>query len=333
MKIDAFAAMAPRERLKPFSYEAPSLAPFEILLQISHCGLCHSDIHLIDDDWNRSKYPLVPGHEVIGNIIQKGSSVETLAIGQRVGVSWLRSACLNCPLCLSGETNICPQKTTSCNGHYGGFATHMIADSRFVFPIPEALPSAHAAPLLCAGATVYAPFRRHQIHGASSVGVIGIGGLGHLALQFAKAFGCEVTALSSSPGKEKEAQSFGADRFCLLSSSLSPAEFDFILSTVQADLDWNLIVSLLKPQGTLCFVGRPASAALIEIGPLISGQKTLSGSSTANRALMNEMLLFAARHKIAPQIELLPLSKVNDGIERVKANRARYRIVLDPLHA
>lgn len=328
MEIHAYAALAPGERLAPFTYAIPPLGPFDLLLKVTHCGLCHSDIHLIYDDWKRSKYPLVPGHEVVGTIVKKGADVHHLKIGQRVGVSWLHSSCMQCPTCLEGETNICALKTTTCNGHYGGFADQMTADSRFAYLIPDALDSGHAAPLLCAGATVYAPLRRHGITAAHSVAVIGIGGLGHLALQFAAAFGAEVTAISNSPDKKKEAKEFGAHHFITLASGI-PSQFDFILSTVNADLDWNLVLSLLKPQGTLCFVGRPPNLGQLDIGALISFQKKVTGSSTANRAYMNEMLALAARKQIRAKIERFPLSEVNKAIERVKSNQVRYRAVLE----
>lgn len=324
MKISAFAALGPREALQPYSYDVSSLKPFEILVKVSHCGLCHSDIHLIDDDWNRSKYPLVAGHEIIGTVVQKGSSAD-LPLGQRIGVSWIHNSCLACPDCAQEDTTICLQKTTTCNGNHGGFADYMVADSRFVFFIPESLPSPYAAPLLCAGATVYAPLKRYQ---PQSVAVIGIGGVGHLGLQFASALGCQVTALSHTPSKEAESKALGAHRFCSL-SQCAPNSFDLILSTVHSDLDWNLVLKLLKPKGTLCFLGRPSNPALIEMGHLISSQKTICGSSTANRPLMNEMLTFAAKNHIYPLIEKMPLSQVNQAIERVKANAARYRIVLE----
>ena len=329
MEIHAFAALGPREELRPFTYEVSPLEPFEILVKVSHCGLCSSDIHLINDDWKSSIYPLVPGHEVIGTIVKKGDGIDALKVGQRIGVGWLHSACMHCAPCLEGDTNVCLQKKATCNGHYGGFADHLIADGRFAFPIPDGLDSAHAAPLLCAGATVYAPLRRYNIQGAHSVAVIGIGGLGHLALQFASAFGCEVSAISHSSAKEAEAKSFGAHHFLTLKNPPKPAQFDFILSTVDVVLDWNLIITLLKPKGILCFVGRPQSQAQIEIGNLVSTQKSICGSSTSNRSLMNEMLSFAARHKIKPKIEHLPLKEVNQGIERLKANAVRYRIVLE----
>ncbi len=329
MKIHAFASLAPKEPLQPFTYEVETLGSFEVLIKVSHCGLCHSDIHLIDDNWKRSKYPLVPGHEIVGTITKKGSAVDHLKIGQRVGVSWIHSACMECATCLEGETNICQQKKTTCNEHFGGFADHMVADGRFSFPIPETLDSAHAAPLLCAGSTVYAPLRNHHIQAPHSVAVIGIGGLGHLALQFAAAFGCAVTAISHSAEKETEAKSFGAHRFLTLEKPPAPNQFDFIISTVHADLDWNLILSLLKPKGTLCFVGRPKNVAPIDVSSLVSFQKNITGSATANRALMHEMLAFAARHKIKPKIEIFPLAHVNQAIEKVKANKVRYRVVLE----
>lgn len=327
MKIHGYAALKPKGSLCPFSYEKPPLAPFEILVKTTHCGLCHSDIHLIDNDWNRSNYPLIPGHEIIGTVEEKGSEVESVEIGDRIGVSWIKSSCLSCDLCLSGDTNICAQKTTICNGHFGGFADHVIADSRFVFPIPSTIDSAHAAPLLCAGATVYAPMHRFNLQSHHSVAIIGIGGLGHLAVQFAAAFGAKVTAISTSPSKEAEAKSFGATEFLSLNENLRENQFDLILSTVSADLDWNQILSLLKPKGTLHFVGRPKSTANIDLSALISPHRVITGSSTANRSTMNEMLAFAARKNIQPKIELLPLSKVNEGVERLKTNRVRYRIV------
>lgn len=327
MHVDAYAAFEPKERLRPFTYQTTSLAPHEILVKISHCGLCRSDIHLIDDDWKRSRYPLVPGHEIIGTIVEKGKSVN-LSLSQRIGVSWIRSSCLECTYCRQGDTNVCLKKTTTCNGHYGGFANFMVADSRFVFPIPDALDSAHAAPLLCAGATVYAPLRKHGAQKNHSVAVIGIGGLGHLALQFASALGCETTAISHSPSKKSESHSFGAHHFHTHDSLPPPLTFDLILSTVDANLDWNAILSLLKPQGTLVFLGRPLSPVQIDIAQILSLQRSITGNSTANRPVMNEMLQFAASHSIRPKIELFPLSEVNQGIERVKSNAVRYRVVL-----
>lgn len=325
MKIEALAALKPREKLLPFTYHSAPLQPDEILIKISHCGLCHSDIHLIDDDWKRSVYPLVPGHEIIGTIIEKGSAVKTLNIGDRVGQSWIRSACLSCPECLNGDTNFCLNKTTTCNKHYGGFADHIVSDSRFVFPIPEKLESAHAAPLLCAGATVYTPLKRYR---PQSVAILGIGGLGHLALQFANQMGCEVSAISSSTSKEKDAYQLGAHFFYTWDRLPEENQYDLILSTIHQEIEWDPIVKLLKPKGTLCFLGRIQNTFSIDISPLISLGKSIAGSSTAHRADMQEMLRFAADKKIEPWIEILPLSQINQAIEKVKSNQIRYRAVL-----
>lgn len=207
----------------------------------------------------------------------------------------------------------------------------MTADSRFIYPIPDKLDSAHAAPLLCAGATVYAPLRRYKIQAPHKVAVIGIGGLGHLALQFASAFGCEVTALSSSLDKEQEARRFGAKHFVMLDqiNSLEPSlSFDLILSTVHADLNWDKICSLLKTTGTLCFLGKPPSPITLDLLSGLSGQRSVSSSTVANRAILGEMLQFAAEKKIVPQIEIMKMTEINEAIKKVRANKVRYRMVL-----
>ncbi len=293
---------------------------------MTHCGLCHSDLHLIDNDWGKSTYPLVPGHEVVGKIVKKGTDVP-LPLGARVGVSWYLSACLECAACLKEDTQACPKKIATCIGHYGGFATHMTADARFVHPIPEGLDSAIAAPLLCAGATVYAPLRRFKVQALHRIAIIGIGGLGHLAIQFASAFGSHVTAISSSMDKKEEALSFGANDFTTVDKLTVSAPFDYIFSTVQADLDWDLICSLLTYSGTLCILGRPSKNISVNIASL-SNRRSITTSSVANRPLLNEMLAFAAEHQIKPKIELMQMAQINEAIERVRQNKARYRIVL-----
>lgn len=329
MKIQGFAAYSARRALEPFSYEAPKLKDYELLIKISHSGLCYTDLYMIDNDWRRSTYPLLPGHEVVGTVLKKGPLAKT-ALGERVGVSWVKSSCLVCPLCLQGETNICPTKISAYNnGSYGGFADYMIADSRFVYPIPDGLDSALAAPLLCAGATMYTPFRRFGITAAHHIAILGIGGLGHLGLQFARAFGCETTAISSSPSKEKEAKKFGADHFFSLDTLPDTPLFDFLLCTADFALDINQLLSLLQPNGTLIFVSRPSKGAALDFSYLVSTQRKIVGSNNANRFYMNEMLAFAARQKVAPQIEKMPLSEINQAIERLRANRVRYRIVLE----
>lgn len=327
MKIHGYAALNPSNSLTPFSYEPKDLNPFEVLVKISHCGLCHTDLYMMENAWKRSTYPLLPGHEIVGTVVKKGG-LSTRDINERVAISWVYASCLTCSECSRGDTNICQDKTGIYNrGHFGGFADYVIADSRFTFLIPESLGSAHAAPLLCAGATVYTPLIRYNLRPGQSVGVIGIGGLGHLALQFYRAFGCEVSALSSTPSKEEEAKHFGAASFYTFKNLPKPFQFDFLLCTVDAELDWNQILSLLRPNGILCLVSRPQKGINFDPSLLVSTQRTISGSNNANRSTMNEMLAFAAKHNIKPQIEEMPLSLINEGVKRLRENKARYRIV------
>ncbi|MGZ8886460.1 MAG: NAD(P)-dependent alcohol dehydrogenase [Halobacteriota archaeon] len=213
MDIHAFAALGPGAALHPFDYELRELRPYEIDIEVSHCGVCHSDIHLIDNDWNISHYPLVPGHEIVGAVRATGVKVKRLSVGKRVGVGWQSGSCLRCEWCLNGYENLCRNKVLTCVKRYGGFADFVRTDSRFAFTIPDSLDSASAAPLLCAGLTVYAPMKRIGLRPHDHVGIVGIGGLGHIALQFARAMDCEVTAFSTNPKKEEDSFAFGADHF------------------------------------------------------------------------------------------------------------------------
>jgi len=331
--FSGWAATVARGPLSPFTWEPRELAPFEVEIAISHCGICHSDLHLIDNGWNSSTYPFVPGHEIVGHVTAVGSAARHLAVGQRVGVGWQRSACMTCELCLDRQDNLCPHQTATCVGHHGGFAARIRTDGRYAFAIPDELESAVAAPLLCGGATVYAPLRRYGVDATSSVGVIGIGGLGHIALLMLRAFGAEITALSSSESKRDEALAMGAHHFV---SSRDARElhkqagrFHLLLSTVHARLDWITLIKTLRPNGTLCLVGSPPGVMAIHAAALFQGQKTISASEIGDRATIAEMLRFSARHRIAPVVERMPLAEVNTAIERVRRNEARYRMVLD----
>lgn len=333
MTIHGYAVRTRGGVLEPFAYEAAPLGLFDVEVRIACCGLCHSDLHVIDDDWGISRYPLVPGHEIVGSVAAVGPEVDWLEPGQRVGIGWQRSSCLHCEHCLRGAENMCLARESTCVGHPGGLAEAIRADARFVYPIPDTLPSEAAAPLLCAGATVYAPMRRYGLHPAMHAAVIGIGGLGHLALQFAAGFGCEVTAVSSSPDKEAEARELGADRFL---STADPgalegarAQFDFVLSTTVADLDWARWMDTLKPGSVLCFVGRPGAPMQLPLGLLMKDQKTVTGSNLAPRAIIGEMLELAARRGIRARSETMPMGSVNEALERLRTNRARYRMVLE----
>lgn len=331
MTFSAFAAPATKQALVPFAYEPAPLAPADVEVEISHCGICHSDLHLIDDDWSTSTYPLVPGHEIVGTVVAAGAEC-ALAMGQRVGIGWQRSACFECEQCRAGHENLCPTQQATCVGHMGGFARSIRTDGRFVFALPEALEAAAAAPLLCGGVTVFAPLRRWGVGGASRVGVIGLGGLGHLALRFLRAMGAHVTAFTSSPDKRDDALRLGADA---VASSVSPREIrglknqlDFLLCTVPARLDWVTYLQTLKPNGVLCLVGAPPGLLQIPAAQLLTGQRAICGSDIGSPAAIREMLAFAAEHGIGAQVETAPMTEVNAALQRVRDNRVRYRMVL-----
>lgn len=331
MSFHAHAAHSKKSVLKPFVYEPAPLGPHDVEIRISHCGICHSDVHLVDGDWGMGSYPMVPGHEIVGTVVAAGPEVARLEAGQRVGVGWQRGACLACEACGNGDENLCPQNVATCVGHHGGFADRVRLDGRFAFPIPEGLASENAAPLLCGGATVYSPLRR-WVKSSMRVGVVGIGGLGHLALQFAAAMGCEVTAISSTPDKEAEARSFGAHRFlatrepkALLSAASS---LDFILSTVFVTPDWDALIGALRPNGVLCLVGATSEPLSVQAFTLLVGQKTVTGSAIGGRPAIREMLAFAARHGVAAKVQVRPLAEADAALGDVRKGRARYRVVL-----
>ncbi len=329
MTIQGYAALASKEKLVPFTYSNEKLQDHEVNIKISHCGICHSDVHLIDDDWGLGGYPLLPGHEVVGTITEKGSKVAHLEIGQRVGIGWQCSCCYECHSCTTGDEQLCVKSTATAVGHYGGFANYTRSDARFAIPIPDSLPSEQAAPLLCGGITVYNPLRNYDIRPDMKVAVVGIGGLGHLALQFYRAYGCEVTAISHSDNKKEAALEFGAHKFY---SGKDYKElqnsFDFILTTPHVDLNWLGLVNALKPKGRICLVG-VAKNMTIPLQPLILGQKSIVTSLIGSPARIHEMLEFAARQRILAQTELFKLSQVNEAIQKVRDNTVRYRAVLD----
>ena len=331
-QIQGLAAHAAGAELLPFHYDPGKLGSQEVEIAITHCGICHSDLHLISNDWGISHYPFIPGHEVIGAVSAVGNEVRGLEVGQRVGLGWQSNSCGVCEWCLRGLENLCPDAEGTCVHRHGGYADRVRANARFVIPIPEALSSEQSAPLLCGGITVYSPMRTHGINPSSRVGIVGIGGLGHIALQFARVFGARVTAFSTSAAKEKEARALGADDFVNSRESKAMKEIagslDFILNTANADQDWGTYLQALRPTGTLCFVGVPPSPVSVHAFPLISGMRTMSGNPTGSPYGLREMLDVAARHGVKASTELFPMAKANDAIEKVKKNKVRYRAVL-----
>jgi uncharacterized zinc-type alcohol dehydrogenase-like protein len=337
MRVNAFAAVTAGAELTPYEYDAGELEQFAVDVDVTHCGICHSDVGMIDDEWGYSRFPVVAGHEAVGVVSAIGSAVdpELMRVGQRVGVGAIAGSCANCEFCLTGRQQLCPKRDdTILRGDRGGFASSVrTSDWRFAYPIPDAIESAHAGPMLCAGVTVFAPFLRHGVQPIDHVGIVGIGGLGHLAIQFADAWGCEVTAISTSPGKRDEARELGADHFIATrdSDDLAAAvgTFDFILSTVSADLPWNDYLAALKPQGTLSVVGVPDHELTLGQFELLASEKKVAGGVPASRQETVQMLDFAARTGVRPKVETYGVADVNQAVARVRAGAARYRAVVE----
>ena len=330
--IRGFACYNPKEQLKEFSYDAGPLKANEVEVKITHCGICHSDIHLIDNDWGSSHYPFIPGHEIIGTVAAKGDAVRGLEIGQRVGIGWQRGSCGVCEYCVKGQENLCARQTATCIRNHGGYAEAVRAEGHFVFPIPEKMNAETAAPLLCGGVTVFSPFVTHNITARHKVGVIGIGGLGHMALQFAHAFGCDVTALSSSSGKAAEAKLFGANRLIVTSDAgalrNANGSLDFILCTASGGVDVASLIPLLRPQGKICVVGALPNPITVPSFALIGNRISICGSNIGAPNEIRSMLDFAARTNVQAKVEVTAMSDVNNAIAKVRANQARYRMVL-----
>ena len=326
-----YAARAPGEPLEPFAYESPELGEHDVRVSVTHCGLCYTDIHGIDDYYQISTYPFVPGHEIVGFVTAAGPAAVEFREGDRVGIGWQGRACWQCEYCRQGDEHLCVALDKAATWDpYGGFSTSVVVDSRFAYRLPDALPAEVAAVLMCAGIAVYSPLRRFATD-STRVGIVGVGGLGHLAIQFAHALGCEVTAISSSPDKEGDALGFGADHFIVgdLAGFRSIEDrLDLLLCTVHGETTkWErLMLPLRRNVGRLVLVGFPQ----ISLDPeeLVVRQLSITGSLLGSRATMCEMLAFAHEHRIAPAIELMPMSSVNEAIQRLKENRVRYRVVL-----
>jgi len=331
-KINAFAAPEAGSQLEPFSYDVNDLSPNEVEIDVLYCGICHSDLSMINNEWGISQYPLVAGHEVIGKISATGSNVETLKKGMTVGLGWHSGYCGHCLLCKTGDQNLCPSAVGTIVAHHGGFADKVRAEAPSVVVIPDGMDLKSAGPLLCGGITVFNPLVQFDVKSTDKVAVIGIGGLGHIALQFLNAWGCEVTAFTSSESKRQEALTLGAHK--TLNSrdqeeiEAAASSFDFVISTVNVKLDWSLYVDTLKPKGRLHFVG--ATLEPLEVGafPLIMGQRSVSGSPVGSPATIDKMLEFANQHNIKPKVEMFPMTKVNDALDHLRSGKARYRIVL-----
>ncbi|MBN9519902.1 NAD(P)-dependent alcohol dehydrogenase [bacterium] len=332
MPIRAYAATAPKGDLKPFEFDPGPLAPGQVEIAVSHCGICHSDLSMLDNDWGMSAYPFVPGHEVTGTVKAVGAGVTTRKPGDRVGLGWFSKSCMTCRPCMSGDHNLCATAEQTIVGRHGGFADTIRASAEWVTPLPTGLDPATAGPLFCGGITAFNPFVQFDVRPTHRVGIVGIGGLGHMALQFANKWGCEVTAFSSSAGKSDEAKKLGAHHVVNSRDDAAMAKLagtlDFILVTANVTLNWPAFITALAPKGRLHFVGAVLEPVPVPVFPMIMGQKSLSGSPLGSPVTTADLLAFCARHKIGPVTETFPMSKVNEALAHLRAGKARYRIVL-----
>jgi len=341
LSTQGYAAMTAKAALQSFSFERREVGPQDVLITITHCGICHSDIHQARDEWGGSIFPMVPGHEIVGTVAQVGSTVKKFKTSDRVGVGCFVDSCRTCAACREGSEQYCEAgMLLTYNGRdkdgrptQGGYSTQIVVDEDYVLRIPSALSSAGSAPLLCAGITTYSPLRHWGVGKYHKLAVVGLGGLGHMAVKIGKALGTEVTVLSTSERKRKDAERLGASDFALTSQpdtfTRLQRRFDFILDTASAPHNYNAYVNLLKIDGTLILVGAPDKPTPLEPFPLILHRRSIAGSVIGGIRETQEMLDFCATHSIESDIEVIPIQQVNEAYERVLKGDVRFRFVID----
>jgi uncharacterized zinc-type alcohol dehydrogenase-like protein len=331
-EIRALAAPKAHAKLEAFKYDPGPLGDEQVEIEVQYCGVCHSDLSMLNNDWQITQYPFVPGHEAIGTVSALGAHAKNVRIGQTVGLGWNAGSCMACRPCLSGDHNMCTTLEQTIVARHGAFATRVRCHWAWATPIPAGVDAAAAGPLLCGGITVFNPLVQFGVRPTSRVGVIGIGGLGHLALQFLNKWGCDVTAFTSSAGKADEAKKMGAHHIIDTHSAEGLAKaagsFDFILSTVNASLDWPAYLNALAPKGHLHIVGVVPEPMPIPAFPLLVAQRSVGGSPSGAPITVATMLDFCARHGIKPVTEEFPMSHANEALAHLEAGKARYRVVL-----
>jgi alcohol dehydrogenase (NADP+) len=337
----AYAAMTAKAPLQPYAFERRDVGPHDVLIKISHCGICHSDIHQARNEWGGSIYPMVPGHEIVGMVTQVGNAVRLFRVGDRAGVGCFVDSCRTCAACREGLEQYCEVgmlltysgRDKSGQMTQGGYSTQIVVDENYVLRIPAALSPVGAAPLLCAGITTYSPLRHWGVGKYHKLAVVGLGGLGHMAVKIARALGTEVTVMSTSEGKRKDAKQLGATNFVVTSNPQTFANlqrhFDYILDTVSAPHDYNTYVSLLKTDGTMILVGAPDQPTPLAPFPLILNRRRIAGSVIGGIRETQEMLDFCAEHKIESDVEVISIQQVNEAYERVLKGDVRFRFVID----
>ncbi|MFV2121561.1 NAD(P)-dependent alcohol dehydrogenase [Streptomyces sp. Act-28] len=341
MNVPAYAAPAAKAPLERTTVPRRAVGAHDVLIEIKYAGICHSDIHQANDGWGEGIYPMVPGHEIAGVVTEVGVSVTRFQVGDRVGVGCFVDSCRECDHCRQGLEQYCARGMTGTyndrdrNGDptYGGYSTHIVVDENYTLRIPDALPLDVAAPLLCAGITLYSPLAHWKAGPGKSVAIVGLGGLGHMGVKIAHAMGAEVTVLSQSLRKEADGRKLGADHFHATSDPATfeklAGTFDLIVSTVSAPLDFSAYLSLLKTDGALVNVGAPEEPVALNLFSLINGRRTLAGSMIGGIAETQEMLDFCAEHGLGAEIEVIRADQINEAYERVLASDVRYRFVID----
>ena len=338
----AFAAQSATTPLAPFSLQRRTVGPTDVRIKIAYCGVCHSDLHQVRNEWGGTNYPIVPGHEIVGEVTEVGPAVTKFKLGDRVGVGCLVDSCRECESCKQGLEQFCSNGTTGTyNGKdkisggftYGGYSDQVVVEQNFVLLVPENLPLEAVAPLLCAGITTYSPLRHWKIGPGHKVAVVGLGGLGHMAVKFAASFGAEVTMLSTNPTKEKDAKHLGAHYFALTTEpselALLQNKFDYILNTVSAPHDYNNLLGLLNVNGVMICVGVPPVPMQFRGFSLLRNRRSIAGSSIGGIKETQEMLDYCGKHNITSEIELIPINYINEAYDRMVKGDVKYRFVID----
>ncbi|MBI3313922.1 MAG: NAD(P)-dependent alcohol dehydrogenase [Candidatus Omnitrophica bacterium] len=342
LKTKGYAAKSSKSKLAPFVFYRRDVRAHDVLIEILYCGICHSDIHQVRNEWGIASYPMVPGHEIAGRVIRTGSKVKRFKAGDPVGVGCFVDSCRVCPSCKEGLEQYCDRHISFTYGGteqdqktptYGGYSSHIVADENYVLKLSRKLPLAAQAPLLCAGITTYSPLRHFKVGKGQRVGVIGLGGLGHMAVKLAASMGAEVTVFSTSRSKQKDARRFGAKHFVVTknvkNTSALQNRFDFILDTASATHDMNTYLDFLRREGVLVLVGVPVKPPAFKTFSLIMKRRKIAGSLIGGIKETQEMLDYCARKKIVSDVEVIPVNQVNEAYHRTLQGDVRYRFVLD----
>lgn len=336
-----YAAQSAGEQLAPITFDRRAPGPHDVVMDITHCGICHSDLHAMDNDLGNTTFPVVPGHEIVGVITAIGNAVTRFKVGDKAAIGCYVESCRICDPCLSDRQQMCADMIPSFNGMekdgehrtWGGFSTNYVADENYVLQIPETLDSAHAAPILCAGITVWSPLRKWEVGPGKKVGIVGLGGLGHMAVKLAVALGAEVTVFTTSDRKLADAARLGAHHAIVSNDEAAMAAvagtLDFILDTVSAQHDINGYIAALKQEGTLCLLGIGPGGLEIANLSVVFGQKCIAGSLIGGLEQTQAVIDFCAANNVMPEIELVPHQQINQALDRLRRNDVKYRFVVD----